>query len=244
MKKRRSVKILICFFAFLFLLPQVRAEAIPQEKALIAQIIDAYGGKKKLSEVVSISAEGRITKRFPEDKGTYYRYMKRPGKLLVDIKYSESSEKRILNGNHGYRGTNGKVEAVKGPPYDAMVYQYDQLDLPFGFLDRSLSVAALHKDKLNGADVDVLELKDREGYEIEIYVGARDHLVLKATGYFKIGRNETSLSAEFSDFRKVDGILLPFRITNYARDFKISETEITKYMINPDIPGSVFNPSH
>jgi len=80
------------------------SETTGDEKAvLIAKIIDAYGGKEKLSKVVSISAEGRIKKNFQSDEGMYSRYMKRDRKLFVDIRYSSSSEKRTLNGKKGYR---------------------------------------------------------------------------------------------------------------------------------------------
>jgi hypothetical protein len=49
-----------------------------------------------------------------------------------------------------------------------------------------------------------------------------------------------SLGAEFSDYRKVDGILLPFKITNYADSTKISETEIIKYSINPAVDEATY----
>ena len=170
-----------------------------QRETLISGIINAYGGKEKLAKVLSISAEGRIKKNFPDDEGTYYRCMQRGRKLFVDIKYTKSSEQRILDGGKGYRGNNGRLEEVKGPPYDAMVYQYNQLDLPFGLIDGSLKVIDFHQDTLNGLKVEVLGLKDKEGHEIEAYVNIKDYRILKIIGYFTIGQHKTSLAADFDE---------------------------------------------
>ncbi|MBM4136604.1 MAG: outer membrane lipoprotein-sorting protein [Nitrospira sp.] len=231
------------FILSLLLISQGYAEnTANSEQDIIQKIIDAYGGKAMLSKVISISAEGNIMKIIPEDDGTYYRYMKRDRKLFVDIKYTRSEEVRIMNGKKGYRGNRELVEEVKGPSYDAMVYQYNQLDIPFGFVDGTLKAADIRKDSVNGTEMTILKLKDQHGYEIEVYISTEDSLILKAIGYFQFGTSKRSLRTEFSEFRMVEGILLPFRIVNYANDIKLSETEITKYLINPKIDDSIFKP--
>lgn len=241
----RSRTIKIIFTAFIVLsfasagYPEAQKE---HEEALVARILDAYGGKENLSRVFSLSAEGRIKKNSPDDIGSYVRHMQRDRKLFVEIRYTSATERRVLNGKKGYRGMDGKLEEVKGPPYDAMVYQYNQIDLPFGFLDGSFRVVSVHRDSFNGEDVNVLRLQDNAGYELDISVKAADSVILRAIGYFKVGSSQTNLGAEFSDFRKVEGILLPFKIINYARGSKLSETTITQYRINPRIDNSLFQP--
>lgn len=239
----------ISFFSLLLfiLLPlcasQARAEdTAVKEKLFIAKIAGAYGGGRQLAKVRGISAEGRIKTFFPEDRGSYYRYMKLERKLYVDIRYSRSSEKRILNGMNGYRGTGGRMEKVLGLPYDGMVYQYNQLDLPFGLIDGSLKILEHRKGDFNGVSVEILDLADKYGYEIEVYVSTRNYHILKVIGYFTVGPNKTSLAVEFRDYKKVKGILLPFKIINYAMDSRISETDIAHYAINPKIDDSIFNP--
>lgn len=247
-----KIKMHTVFFSFLslflfillpFFVSQAHAEnTMDKEHLFISKIVNTYGGKGQLAKVRGISAEGRIKTYFSHDKGAYYRYMKPERKLYVKIRYSNSSEKRILNGMKGYRGTGGRIEKVLGPPYDAMVYQYNQLDLPFGLIDGSFTIIDHRKDDFNGMNVEVLKLADRYGYEIEAYVSSRDYHILKVIGYFTVGPNKTSLGVEFMDYKKVSGILLPHKIINYAMDSRISETEITQYTINPKIDDSIFNP--
>ncbi len=213
-----------------------------EEKIAVAEIVRAYGGREALSRVTSLRAEGEISAFMPEDRGPYVYVLKRSRKLLVDIRYSKGSEKRILDGDKGYSGTNQEVSSVSGAAYRAMVYQYDQLDLPYGLLDGALKVASAKKGRFRGRAVVVLKLRDRSGNEIEAAVDDKTHLIVKTSGSIAVGGAKAVLSSEFSDFRKTGGIVLPFTIVNYADGFKISETKIARYTVNPDITDSVFSP--
>jgi hypothetical protein len=102
--------------------------------------IEAYGGRERLSKVVSIAAEGRITALTRGDEGAYRRALRRDGKLFVEIGYSRSSETRILN-----RGMGGQVEEVFGPRYLATVYRYNELNLPYGLVNNTFTVAELRR---------------------------------------------------------------------------------------------------
>jgi len=88
----------------------------------------------------------------------------------------------------------------------------------------------------------VLQCTDRAGNEMQVFVNAENSRIVKTLATFYMGNQTTSLSAEFSDFRMVDGILFPFRIVNYAGGSKISETIITRYVVNPPPDDSLFTP--
>jgi hypothetical protein len=206
------------------------------------KITEAYGGRERLTMVKSVAAEGQITALMRGDEGVYNRTFRRDGKLFVDISYTRSTEKRILNGSKGFRGTVGQTEEVHGPRYLAMVYQYNELNLPFGLLDNSFTVKELPNDTQNSTDVRVLLCTDRAGNEMKVFVNAESYRIVKSFATFDMGGQTTSLSAEFSDFRLVDGILFPFRIVNYAGGRKISETIITRYVVNPPTDDSLFAP--
>jgi hypothetical protein len=72
---------------------------------------------------------------------------------------------------------------------------------------------------------------------------SQSFLILNATGLFVVsGGMETSLSAEYSDFRKVGGTMFPFMVTNYAGGRRIAATVMNTYRINPPVPDSLFAP--
>jgi len=239
---RAAVECLFMLVTIVMTLTSCEHQPLPGKGPITGKIIAAYGGRERLARIMSVAAEGRITALIRRDEGTYKRAMRRNGKLFVDIIYTRSTERRILNGSKGYRGTGGQLEEVFGPRYLAMVYQYDELNLPYGFLDNGFTVSELRSDILNGAHVRVLKCTDRTGNDMEVFVSEEDYRIVKCIGTFPMGSHSTSLSSEFSDFRTVDGVLFPFRIVNYAGGDRIAEIVITRYLVNPTIDESLFTP--
>jgi hypothetical protein len=213
-------------------------------QSLVRKIIAAYGGKGVIEGIKSVYAAGNIAAFMRRDRGTYEVCFKRPRKLRVDTKYGQSSETRILNGDAGYRGMDGlPLSEAEGGSLSAMVYQYKHFDLPYGLLKGDYSVSVKSKEDLNGKPVEVLHLTDREGPPMDAYIDTHTFFIVKVTGYFTVGGGRsTALSAEFSDFRKVDGTVFPFKIMNYAGGYRIAETKMNVYRINPPIPDSLFAP--
>jgi hypothetical protein len=230
--------LLVVFFTVISAAPVAASEDL----SVVGKIIEAYGGRERLAKVRAVSAEGRITALMRSDEGTYRRTVRRDGNLFVDIVYRRSSERRILHNGRGYSGADGTVEEVSGPRLQAMVYQYNELNLPYGLLDDTFTVTSLRKDTVNGEAVHVLRLVDRSGMPMDVFVHAVSYRIVKCEGFFVVGTETTSLSAEFGDFKSLDGILLPFKIINYAGGQKISFTTIDRYQINPAIHDSLFKP--
>ena len=212
----------------------------PQVDDLRDKMFNAYGGRERLAQIHSIAAEGRITALVRGDSGVYHRALRRDGKLFVDIQYTRSRETRILNGTQALRGVDGKVEQVSGPGYLAMVYQYNELNMPFALLDDSFSVRDLGRESREGAAVRVLQCTDRLGNSMDVFVDESTYRIVKTLGRFSVGDETTSLSSEFSDFRFFEGVLVPFKIVNYAGETRISETIIDAYLFNASLSDAMF----
>jgi len=220
----------------------LRAEDTQQEdervRRIIEKVVKAYEGREALDKVKSIYAKGRIAAFAFGEKGTYVRYFERGRRLRVDIDYPNSSEHRILNGTKGYEGGS----EVTGDRYLAMVYQYKQLDLPYGLLHSDYRVTYKGRGKVDGKEAEVLGLIDKEGPPMKIYIDTKTFYIVKVSGDFSMGDGTMALSAVFSEFRKVDGIYLPYRITNFAGGERIAETHIREYKVNTPMAQSLFGP--
>jgi hypothetical protein len=214
----------------------------PQVEDLRDKMFDAYGGRERLSQIRSIAAEGRITAQIRGDNGVYHRALRRDGKLFVDIQYTRSRETRILNGTQALRGVDGKMEQVSGPEYLAMVFQYNGLSMPFALLDDSFVVKDLGRESRDGVAVRLLRCTDRAGNSLDVFVNEFTYRIVKTLGLFSVGDKTTSLSAEFGDFRFVEGVLVPFKIVNYAGGTRISETIIEDYLFNVPLSDAMFDP--
>ena len=223
-------------------MPKEKADILAHEK-VISNVIKAYGGEKAIKSINTIYAKGKTNALMRGLKGTYIRYFKRSRKLRVETLYSLSSEVRILNGSTGWRGNISELPSqVTGARYLAMVYQYKQLDLPYGLLKRNYRVIRAGKGYLNNKLSHVLDLLDNEGPPLRVYIDPDTFYIVKVIASLKKGEATAALSAEFSDFRIIDGVPLPHRILNYAVGHKVGETVIEEYSINPPMDDKLFRP--
>jgi hypothetical protein len=242
----------LTFCLFILLLPlnnfaAEKAGDLFDEKGLIINVIKAYGGKETIIKNSSILAKGKIRTFMVNDEGTYVRYFMRDRKLRVETSYRRGEEIRILNGSRGWRGkvkTTGAdmLKEVTGHRLISMVYQYKQLDLPHGFLNRDYTIRMTGKEELDGAGVAVLELTDKEGPPMTVSIDLKKYYIRKVVGHFKIGEKETALAAKFDDFRIIKNMPFPFLVTNYAGGYKIGETLLEEYAVNPKLEDSLFSP--
>ncbi len=210
---------------------------------LIRKVVEAYGGKEVIEGIHSLHIKGKTEALMLGDRGTYELYFKRGRKLLVTTKYTRKWERRILNGDKGYRsGDSLPLEEVFGPRYFAMVYQYKHLNVLYDLLQGTYRIQPAGKTSIGGAAVDVFTLTDKEGAVMDVCIDQKTFHIVRVSGYFKEGNKTMDLSSEFSDFREVGGSIFPFRITNFAGGIKIAQTVVDEYSINPDISDSLFEP--
>ena len=222
----------------------IHPAAADEIASLIEKIITASGGKAAVTGMTAVHASGDIEAYMRRDRGEYEFFFQRPGKLRVDTRYQRSSETRIINNGRGYRGTDAvPLTPVQDHRFLAMLYQYRHFDLAYGLMNGIYSVRMKGKEHLNGKPVKVMHLTADNGPPMDVYVDPETFLIVKVTGYFNVndGRS-TTLSSEFSDFRRVGDRVLPFTVINYAGGQKIAETRMKTYRINPPLEPSLFLP--
>jgi hypothetical protein len=212
-------------------------------EVLVQQIIDAYGGRDVLKNVHSLSARGMLESPMYERPAEYSLDLREDRKLRVEIRVGNSLELRILNGTRGYyRMGDAPLVAVSGPRFLSMVYQFKELTMPQQLMASSFMITDGGRTEVNDTPVRLLLLKDGEGPPMRLYVDLKSRRIVKDSGVFAMDSEETELSSEFHEFRKVDGRLLPFRVVNYGEGQRIGEVRINEYRVNPQLPDSLFSP--
>lgn len=237
----------VCFILSL-LIPscisaRTNSEALHASNDLVSKVIKAYGGAEAIEKTRAVYARGKIRASVRNDEGTYTRYFMRDRKLRVEIKYSRSSETRIFNGSRGWRGTDRKpLQEVKGHRLFAMGYQYKQLDIAYGLLKNKYTIKDTGQRTRGTKKFAVMELTDEEGPLIEVFVDLDTYLIIYVAGHFKIDNNVVVLSVVLSDFRMVEGIPMPHKLSNFSGDMRVGENLIEEYLINPEMDQDLFNP--
>lgn len=229
------------------LLPSFPAAALEQDPASLAvveKIVQAYGGAAAIERIVAVNAEGEIKARMRGDQGSYKRWLRRSRLLRVETAYQRGAEVRILNGEQVWRsGGGGALKSISGPGALAVVYQYKQLDLPYGLLKGVYNLRHAGKEAVDGVETEVLEVSDAEGPSMRVNVDSASHYIVRVSGHITFGGAATDLGAVFSDYRLVEGVPMPFRVHNFAGGMAVSETVIHRYTVNPSDDSERFEPS-
>ncbi len=76
---------------------------------------------------------------------------------------------------------------------------------------------------------------------MDVFVDELTYRIVKTLGLFSVGDKTTSLSSEFGEFRFFEGVLVPFKIVNYAGGTRISETIIDDYLFNAPMSDALFD---
>lgn len=211
--------------------------------AVVEKVIEAQGGRKSISRIRTLHARGTIRAIVFGDEGTYEFWYKRERKLRVETRYERRAEVRVLNGRRGFRGSSpGSLAPVEDHRYVAMVYQCKHIDLVWGLMEGRYDVTLEERRISGGREYEVLGLLDAEGPPMRVFVDTATYRIAGVTGYLTINGRQSDLASEFSEFRQVDGVLLPFSIVNYAGGRKIAENRIERYLVNEDMGDSLFEP--
>ena len=240
------MKNLLCIASFSLVLLSLSAAAVEQDTAsqtLVTKIVQAYGGAPVIERITSVNAQGDIIALMRGAHGSYQRWFARPRMLRVETEYPNSSEIRILSGEKAWSSSSRNLmRAVSGPGHLAMVYQYKQLDLPYGLLKGSYNLRHLGLENVGDKATEVMDVWDDEGPAIRVNVDTTNFYIVKVSGYISVAGTSTNLAAEFSDFRPVEGLPMPFQIHNYAGGTPLSETIVRRYTVNPAATPSLFEP--
>jgi outer membrane lipoprotein-sorting protein len=187
-------------------------------------------------------ARGRINNVMRGGEGSYARYLERPGRLRIEIMPEQGGEVRVLADGRGWQGDVKQLHRARPVTVQAMVYQLSYLDLPMSLTDKSVPVFYGGSRVLEGQTFDLLELTPAGGSRgVRVYVDKESRLIVRVAADFDMGMGASELSTRYEDFRKVDGVLFPFRLINYAGDMTLSVITITDLKINDPLAPGLFS---
>jgi hypothetical protein len=183
--------------------------------ALVDKVIDTYGGAAAWNKVSEIVARGRVVPAMRKGDGTMTRTWRGLGNLRVEIAYPENkTEVRVLENG---KGTNNGRES-NAMELDAMRLQAARLALP--------KLLAQNKGALRTTGPNTMEMT-LDGLTLEIEIDPATGHIVRSTGHAK----EVSFGTTYSDFRSVNGLLIPFHEENSAMGMKTADIYLDKVEI-------------
>ncbi len=182
--------------------------------------------------------------------GTEYpfRYFKkRPGKMRIEVEIQGSKMIQAYDGTNGWSVTPWSgSSAPQDMTADETKSMKDQADMEgslYNWKEKGYKVELLGKDDMEGSPVYKIKLTKPEGDTEVFYIDADNFVVLKVSYTIKIQGNDTESEVNFSNYRPVNDILIPFSLQN---KFKGANGEFSNQVVfdsiefNKDISDSLF----
>ncbi len=208
----------------------------PQQ--IIAKYQQAIGGKSALEKITSLKLEGTVNNGNNRTTQTSTIWAA-PNNYYSSVTFPFGTMER------GYNGSTGWVKSPRGvQPLSAGDEQDIQLDAdfyaPLNFLNDYSALKFSDVKLLNGDTVYVVDARYSDIRRFRFYFDVYSGLLLRKIQYDKTLLGELQTQTDYSDYRPVNGALLPFQlhVANYERGQDITYTNITA---NANVDKSIFN---
>lgn len=217
---------------------------------IIDKHLTAVGGRAALAKLTSRSTVGTMTMSTPagEVSGPIEVQNQQPNKSRTLIKMDLSSlGAGPMVVDQRFDGTSGYVLDSMQGNHDITGSQLENMRnsvFPNPFLnykERGATVELVGKEKVGERQTYVVVLKPKTGSATRQYIDAESYLPIKVQLTVDIPQvGEVEQTIEFSDFRDVDGVKIPFTLkaTSPVQSFTIT---ITKVEHNLKIDNALFS---
>ena len=245
MKTARIV--LVSALGLLCAIAPARAQSADE---IIEKHIAASGGRAAFAKITSRTSIGTLSLTTPvgDLKGSIEIYAKKPNKTRTLVKIDATAlgggeivQDQRFDGTTGYvldsfqgnRDIEGaQLEGLKNGSFPSPLLNYKEI---------GQTVTLGEKEKVGGGDAFVLRLTPKSGPATRVYIDATTFMLVKTAATINVPQlgGDIEQVVEFSDFRDVDGIKLPFKTksSNPAQTIDITMKTITH---NADIDDASF----
>jgi len=226
-RTNRLALLLVSLLAF----PVVtRAEKKPDIAKIVSMVVDAYGGEKATRAMRGYHAVGEQWATQSEEPIQVERWFASPDRLRLELAYPDHHETRITSGDLGWSGDSIESITPSNPfKLQAMRLQTARLDLPLRLLDHRNEIEWRGKDD-DGRTV--LRLPIGKGLNIDYHVDMKTYRITRIV-MGMAGPPPMDFAADYDEFHKVGGVLVPFKEITYAGDTVTSEYKTTRFEWNP-----------
>jgi hypothetical protein len=216
-------------------------EKLPSGEEILQRSIEAIGGKEKLAKIQNRVAEATLEIKGMGVKGTLTNYHARPNKMYtkVEIEGVGSVE----------QGTDGKVVWELNPMTGPRVKQgeeraalllfshFDESELP----DLYEKIECVGKEEVGGEACYKVVCTPKDAPPLTTYYSQESGLAVNVVLTFPHQFGKIEIENLVSDYKEVDGILLPHRIVEKAMSVETHIT-LTSYKHNVKLPDDRFDP--
>lgn len=225
--------------------PEADFKALMDEQArkILKAAIRAKGGLAAISNIKDITVKSKSKVFSPEQGELEVQvtvYIKLPDKLRQEAFVEDREVMTVLNGDKGWLKSEDSIRELPGEVIRSLKEQIQNSE-DFIFLNAAKSnyqFKYVGTGALNDTRADVIQMIDPSGNETKLYLDTQSRYLIKIVrqGSALEGQMETL----FSDYRRLSGVMTPFRSKEYRDGKLVSETQIEEAKFNSGLSDDLF----
>ncbi len=211
---------------------------------IIAKNIEAKGGYDKLKSIKTMQATGQFTAQNGMVQGTITLYNKRPNKMRMNMDIQGQTMVQAFDGTTGwmiipFMGTTDP-QRMPEEQVKSMKSNADMDGVLVDYKKKGHKVELLGKEELEGTDVYKLKVTRKDSSVQYLYLDSDYYIELKMSTVIKSKGTEQMFDTYLSDYKEVDGTMVPFAIEQKKGDMLLSQITLSEVKYNVDIDDSYF----
>ena len=214
-----------------------RAENLPKGDEIMDKHIEAIGGKAAFDKLKNSAAEG--TMAVGGIKGPMKVYQAAPNKMLLDVdlpgigKILEGTDGETAWSNNPFTGARIKkdeerAQAIRGATFNESKWR-----------DMYKSAECVGEEDVESKPCYKVKLTTPEGNVRTSWYDKKNYLLVKQASKEKSPQGEIEQESLVSDYKKVDGVLVPHKVVQKAAGQEMVMT-LDKVQFNVDMPADRF----
>lgn len=225
--------------SLLFVLSVVIAKSQTLDQ-ILTKHYEARGGLKNIKAIQTSEFHGKMSigeKEFP-----LVIYRKRTGEFRSEISMDGKSVIQVYDGKNGWqinpRRRSSDPQEITGKQLQDLTEQADIDGILVDWKEKGYKLKLIGKEKVDDKDAFHIEVTRKDTTTQHMYIDAKSYLLIQQMEMMRVRRSEINVITKFSDFRKVENIVIPF-VQTVAGSMG-QHIKFEKIFLNKPISDSLF----
>jgi len=199
-------------------------------------------GIEKMKDWQTMTSTGKTV--FGGQEYPFSTIVKRPGKIRVEAEVQRMKMVQSFDGEKGWSiiPWTGSTEP-QDMTADQVKGMKNNADLDgslYHWKEKGHKAELLGKEDMEGSIVYKIKVARADGDVETYFIDADNYVILKMASTTKIQGNETESEIYFSNYKEIQGVMMPTAITTKMKEQTVSQVIIDKVEINTPVNDSIF----
>lgn len=212
---------------------------------IIERSISSSGGAEAYKNLKTISCSMKTTVLNFELLSNLF--FKLPDKMRAEYYFQDKKGIGVINGNTGWSYSDTLI-VLDESAYNSLKSQMEsQLDFfinpLYNYQKKGLKVEYVGDEKVDGKDVHKIRTIAKDSSEIYYFIDKNTYLIQRTNSKTLVNNVFIEATAVFSNYKKINGLLIPEVISIFTEGKKTAEMKFEKVEINSNLEDAMFSMS-